>query len=90
MGNMEDLVTLVFFKIKSKNLVSWGILMQIFQNVIYFQIQSFYNVSMTSYRYFSKPCNFAIFEGRSSEFGKLGYFDMFIKVLVFHKYYFIC
>ena len=25
----------------------------------------------------------------SSEFGKLGYFDMFIKVSVFHKYYFI-
>ena len=36
------------------------------------------------------PCNFAIFEGRNSEFGKLGYFDMFIKVTVFHKYYFIC
>ena len=48
MGNMEGLVTLVFFKIESKNLVSWGILMQIFQKVIYFQIQSFYDVSMTS------------------------------------------
>ena len=35
------------------------------------------------------PCNFAIFEGRSSEFAKLAYFDMFIKVSVFHKYYFI-
>ena len=35
------------------------------------------------------PCNFAIFEVRSSEFGMLGYFDMFIKVSVFHKYYFI-
>ena len=30
---MEDLVTLVFFKIESKNLVSWGILMQFFQKV---------------------------------------------------------
>ena len=29
------------------------------------------------------PCNFAIFEGRSSEFGNLGYFDKFIKVSVF-------
>ena len=48
MRNMEDFVTLVFFKIESKNLVSWGILMQIFQQVIYFQIQSFYDVSMTS------------------------------------------
>ena len=27
MGNMEFLVTLVFFKIESKYLVSWGILM---------------------------------------------------------------
>ena len=43
MGNMEGLVTLVFFKIESKNLASWGILMQIFQKVIYFQIQSFYD-----------------------------------------------
>ena len=48
MGNMEGLVTSVFFKIKSTNLASWGILMQIFQKVIYFQIQSFYDVSMTS------------------------------------------
>ena len=44
MGNMEGLVTLVFLKIESKNLVSWGILMQFFQKVIYFQIQSFYDV----------------------------------------------
>ena len=48
MGNIEGLVFLVFFKIKSTNLASWGTLMQIFQNVIYFQIQSFYEVSMTS------------------------------------------
>ena len=38
MGNMEGLVTLLFFKIKSTNLASWGILMQILQKVIYFQI----------------------------------------------------
>ena len=44
MGNMEGLIILVFFRIDSKNLVSWGILMQIFQKVIYFQIQSFYDV----------------------------------------------
>ena len=37
-------------------------------------------------RYFSRPHNFAIFEGINSKFGKLGYFDMFIKVSVFHKY----
>ena len=86
MGNMEDLVTLVFFKIKSTNLASWDILMQIFQKVIYFQIQSFYDVSN---KYFSRPCNFAIFEDISSEFGKLGYFEMFIKISEFHKYYFI-
>ena len=41
---MQGLVTLVFFKIEGKNLVSWGILMQYFQKVIYFQIQSFYDV----------------------------------------------
>ena len=46
MGNMEGLVTLLFFKIKSLNLASWGILMQIFQKVIYFQIESFYDVSI--------------------------------------------
>ena len=34
---------------------------------------------------FSRP----IFEGISSKFGKLGYFDIFIKVSVFHKYCFI-
>ena len=70
---MEGLVTSVFFTIESKNLVSWGIMMQIFQEVIYFQIQSFYDVSRRHNRYFSRPCNFAIFEGRSSEFCKLGY-----------------
>ena len=43
MGNMEGLVYLAFSKIdlKSKHLVSWGVLMQ---KVIYFQIQSFYDV----------------------------------------------
>ena len=87
MGNMEALVTLVFFKIKSSNLASWGILMQIFQKVIYFQIESFYDVSHS--RYFSRPCNFAIFEGISSEIGKVVYFDMFIKFPAFHKYCFI-
>ena len=54
MGNMKGLVTLVYLKIKSTNLASWGILMQIFQKVIYFQIQSFYDVSMTSYYVFFK------------------------------------
>ena len=43
MRNMLGLVTLEFFQIESKNLVSWDILMQIFQKVIYFQIQSFYD-----------------------------------------------
>ena len=90
MGNMKGLVTLLFFKIKSTNLASWGILMQIFQKKLY---NSKFNTSMASVwrhnRYFSKPCNFAIFEGISSNFGKLGYFNMFIKVSVFHKYCFI-
>ena len=31
---------------KSSNLANWGILMQIFQKVIYFQIGSFYDVSI--------------------------------------------
>ena len=44
MGSIESLVTLLFFKIKGTNLGSWGILMQIFQTVIYFQIQSFNDV----------------------------------------------
>ena len=48
MGNMEGLVTFLFFKKKNTYLASWGILMQIFEKVIYFQIQSFYDVSMTS------------------------------------------
>ena len=55
MGNMEGLVTLLFFKIKSSNLASWGILMQIFQKVIYFQIESFYDVSMTMVCIFQGP-----------------------------------
>ena len=33
--------------------------------------------------YFSRPCNFAIFEGLSSEFDKVGYFDMLIKFQYF-------
>ena len=39
-------------------------------------------------RYFSRSCNFAIFEVISLKFGKLGHFHMFIKVSVFHKYCF--
>ena len=54
MGNMEGLVTLLFFMIKSSNLANCGILMQIFQKVIYFQIGSFYDVSMTSQYVFFK------------------------------------
>ena len=34
MLNMKDLVTLLFFKIKSTNLASCGILMQRFQKII--------------------------------------------------------
>ena len=88
MGNMEGLVTLVFFKIESTNLASWGILMRIFQKVIYFQTQSFYDVSRHN-RYFSRQCNLAIFEGRNSEFGKLGYltcslkFQYFVSIISF-------
>ena len=36
-------------------------------------------------RYFSSPCNFAIFEGRSSAFGNLGHFDMFMEGSIFHN-----
>ena len=39
---------------------------------------------------FQGPVTLPFAKVRSSEFGKLGYFDMFIKVSVFHKYYFIC
>ena len=35
MGNMKGLVTWLFLKINGTNLVSWGILMQIFQKIIY-------------------------------------------------------
>ena len=33
MGNTKGLVTLLFFKIKSTNLASWGIVMQIFKKL---------------------------------------------------------
>ena len=88
MGNMEGLVTLLFFKIKSTNLAGWGILMQIFKKGYISKFKASM-MSVRHNRYFSRPCNFAIFEGKSSEFGKLRYFDMFIKVSVFHNYYFI-
>ena len=87
MGNIKGLVTLLFFKIKSTNLASWGILMQIFQKLY----NSKFKASMMSVwchnGYFSRPCNF--FEGISSQFGNLGHFDMFIKVSVFHKHCFV-
>ena len=62
MGNMEDLVILVFFKIESTNSASWGILMQISQKVIYIQIQSFYDVSMTSKWVFQGPVTLPFFK----------------------------
>ena len=84
MGNMKGLVTLLFFKIKSTNLASWGIFIQIFQKIIGFLIQSFHDVIIGI---FQGPVT--IFEGISSKFGKLGCFDMSIKVSVFHKHSFI-
>ena len=85
MENMKGLVTLLFFK--------YGKLGYFDANFSKLYISKF-KASVTSIcrhnRYFSRPYNFAIFEGRSSEFGKLGYFDMFIILSVFQKYYFIC
>ena len=46
MGNMEGLVTLVFFKIESKSSVSWGILLQILKKLY----TSKFKPSMTSVR----------------------------------------
>ena len=78
MGNMEGLVTGIFKDRKYK----FGKLMQIFQNVI---IQSLYDVSTRHNRYFSRPCNFAIFETRSSEFGKLGILTCSLKFQYFRS-----
>ena len=89
MRNMEGLVTLVFFKIKSTNLASWGILMQIFKKLYISKFKASVMSIWHHNRYFSRPCNFAIFEDISSEFGRLGYFDTFTTVSEFHKYYFI-
>ena len=33
------------------------------------------------------PCSFVIFEGRSSEFGKLGYFDVLSWKLAISQYF---
>ena len=87
MGNMEGLVTLLFFKMESKNLVSWGILMQIFKKVICFQIQSFYDVIIGI---FQGPVILPFLKVEAQTLVNWGYFDMFIKVSAFHKYYFIC
>ena len=87
MGNMEGLVTLVFFKIESKNFVSWGILMQIFQKVMYFQIQSFYDVIIGIIQ---GPVTLLFLTVEAQNLAKLGYFDMFSKASVLHKYCFIC
>ena len=47
-GNMEGLVTLLFFKVERQNLVTWGNLMCVFQKLSIFRIQDFYDVIMTS------------------------------------------
>ena len=78
---MEGLVTLVFFKIKTTNLASWGYFDgNVSKSYIFANLKLLWRQYYVHNRYFSKPCNFEIFEGRSLEFGKLGYFDMFIKV----------
>ena len=38
-------------------------------------------------RYFPRPCNFAIFEDRSSEFGRLGYFDVLSRKIAISQYF---
>ena len=59
--------------------------MQIFQKVIYFQIQSSYDIIIgISQGLVTLP--FLKVEAQNL----VGYLDMFIKVSVFHKYYFIC
>ena len=67
---MEGLVTLLFSKVERQNLVSLGILMRIFKKeTIYFE-----NARLPWRHYYviigllERPCNFAIFEGRSSKF----------------------
>ena len=75
---MEGLVTLLFFNLERRNLINWSILMCIFQKLSILKIQG----SMTSLRrhngcIFERPCNFAIFDGKSPKFCKLYYFDVF-------------
>ena len=69
---MEDLVTLLFFKLEKQNLVSLGILICIFQKLSVFKIQGFYDVIRRHNRcILERPCNFAIFKGRNPKFCKL-------------------
>ena len=45
---MEGFVTLLFIKVEGQNLADWGILMCTFHKIIYFKIEGFYEVIMTS------------------------------------------
>ena len=72
-GNMEGLVTLSFFEVERQNLVSWGILMRIFQkNYLFLKFKASMALLWRHNRcILERPCNLAIFEGRSSKFCKL-------------------
>ena len=45
---MEGFVTLLFIKVEGQNLADWGILMCTVKKTIYFKIEGFYDVIMTS------------------------------------------
>ena len=67
-GNMEGLVTSLFFKVERQNLGNWGILVFFLNNYLF----SKFNRCILE-----RPFNFAIFEERSPKFCKLYHFDVF-------------
>ena len=77
---MEGFVTLLLIKVEGQNLADWEILMCIFQKNCLFSKFKAHMTSLTHHNsrcILERPCNFAIFKGRSPKFCKLYYFDVF-------------
>ena len=84
---MPPLVTLVFLKVEGQNLVTWGILMCFLKKWHQFSNSGFLWHHYDVIRGNIEGLVTVVFQGRTTKFGKLGYFDVyFSKNYLFSKF----
>ena len=84
---MISLVTLLFFKVEGQNLVESSILMCFLQKMaLIFKFRASMTSLLCHNRKYGRLCNFVVYQGKRTKFGRLGYFDVyFSKTIYFLK-----